>query len=210
MSRYEFTRNWFRTEDLKNYLPVGTSQEIHMLEIGSFEGRSTVWFLENILQNKNSHITCIDPWMNYFQNENSLNSYNIETETQTGVDYIKDEIKKRFVNNINNTGQSNKVNIIHGYSNQELPKLINNSIEYDYIFIDGNHVAPSVLTDAVMGWYLLKKNGLLIFDDYKWGRKNNCNPSLSPKLAIDCFTQCFKDYLKVIWTDYRYVVKKVK
>jgi predicted O-methyltransferase YrrM len=35
--------------------------KIHGVEIGCFEGRSSVWFLENILQHKTSRLTCIDP-----------------------------------------------------------------------------------------------------------------------------------------------------
>lgn len=37
------------------------SPEVHGLEIGCFEGRSSIWFLENILQHDTSLLTCIDP-----------------------------------------------------------------------------------------------------------------------------------------------------
>lgn len=37
-------------------------QDTHLLEIGSYEGRSAVWFLENILTHPSSTITCIDPF----------------------------------------------------------------------------------------------------------------------------------------------------
>ena len=35
-------------------------QEVFGLEIGSFEGRSAIWLLENILTHSNSHLTCVD------------------------------------------------------------------------------------------------------------------------------------------------------
>jgi hypothetical protein len=35
---------------------------IHGIEIGCFEGRSTVWFLENVLTHETSSLTCVDPW----------------------------------------------------------------------------------------------------------------------------------------------------
>ncbi len=35
--------------------------KIHGVEIGCFEGRSSIWFLKNILQHKTSRLTCIDP-----------------------------------------------------------------------------------------------------------------------------------------------------
>lgn len=35
---------------------------VHGMEIGCLESRSSIWFLENILQHESSHLTCIDPW----------------------------------------------------------------------------------------------------------------------------------------------------
>jgi hypothetical protein len=74
MKNYNFTQNWFYSYDLEQFLPLGTQDEIHILEIGSFEGESAVWFSENLLNNKNSTITCIDPWISYHQKNDSLNS----------------------------------------------------------------------------------------------------------------------------------------
>ena len=75
MKNYRFTENWFTDDGLVILNDLDVTKELHILEIGSFEGKSTVWFLENILQNKNSTITCVDPWMNYSQDQDSLNSY---------------------------------------------------------------------------------------------------------------------------------------
>ena len=208
MKKYKFTKNWFGAHDLQRILPVNTKEEIHILEIGSFEGKSTVWFIDNILKNEKSTITCIDPWMNYYLSTDSFNSYDEKTKTKSGIDYIKDDIKGNFLNNINQTGFSNKVNMIQGLSHLELPKLLNESKKYDYIYIDGNHTSPFVLTDAIMSWYLLKPDGLLIFDDYKWDNFGGPKTT-SPKLAVDSFVSCFEDYIEVIWVDWRYIVKKI-
>ena len=70
--------------------------------------------------------------MNFYQNSNSFDSYNPNTKTQSGVDYIKDDIKGRFLYNINETGHSNKVNIMHGMSYFELAKLINQNKLKDF------------------------------------------------------------------------------
>src|SRR4051812_13759617 len=37
-------------------------RECHLLEIGSFEGRSAVWMLENLVVHPLSTLTCIDGW----------------------------------------------------------------------------------------------------------------------------------------------------
>lgn len=207
---YKFTQNWFTMGDWEQFLKVNPTDELHILEIGSFEGRSTTWFIDNVLKNQKSTITCIDSWMNFYQNTNSANTYDIDTKTKTGIDFVRDNIKSRFLHNILQTGQVNKVKTIHGYSQDELPKLISQSERYDIVFIDGNHTSPFVLSDAIMSWHLLKKNGLMIFDDYEWNNFGEGTPTTCPKLAVDSFVECFKDYIEIIWVGYRYVIKKIK
>src|SRR5438105_1560635 len=36
--------------------------DVHGIEIGCFEGRTSIWLIENILSHESSHLTCIDPW----------------------------------------------------------------------------------------------------------------------------------------------------
>jgi predicted O-methyltransferase YrrM len=205
---YKFTANWFgseeQIEDLKSVLPDSNS-EINMLEIGSYEGRSTVWFLENLLLHKNSTITCVDPWMDYSQNEKSLITYdNKDSEWKFGTNGVEEV----FRYNIESSGFSEKVIIEKGLSNVILPNLITKNKEYDIIFIDGNHVAPFVLMDSVLSWNLLKPGGILIFDDYLW--MPDSYKSLTPKLAVDSFIEVFEDYVEVILDKYRKAIKKKK
>jgi hypothetical protein len=35
---------------------------IQMLDIGSYEGQSTVWYLTNVLTHPTARLTCIDPF----------------------------------------------------------------------------------------------------------------------------------------------------
>ena len=202
MINYKFTEDWFSADDLVQFLPLKTQEEIHFLEIGSFEGKSTVWFLENILLNEKSTITCIDPWTTYSQNNNSFDSYN-----KVDSEWNFTDNKNTFLHNIYLSGFKNKVIIEQGFSNEILPKFILDKINYDIIFIDGNHTSPFVITDGIMSWYLLKEGGLMIFDDYLW---SDSNSTLSPKLAVDSFINCFRDYIEVIWSEYRLVIKKIK
>ena len=191
MKNYKYTEHWFRHNDLSQFLPINTQQELHMLEIGSFEGESTVWFLENLLSNPKSTITCIDPWTSYSQDSSSLSSYEKE-----GTEWDFTTHKNTFLHNIMESGVDGKVVVNQGYSNEELPKLITQKEKYNIIFIDGNHVAPMVLMDAVMSFPLLTDDGIIIFDDYEWVNQH----SQGPKLAIDSFIQCFSDYFEIIWS----------
>jgi predicted O-methyltransferase YrrM len=199
---YTFTQNWFGSEDLEKFL-FPNSDKIDMLEIGSFEGKSTFWFLENILLNNESTITCIDPWTSYTQNEDSFNTY--------GKDDAQFHFRKTafglFMQNLKLSELEHKVIIKEGMSCDELPKLITEQKQYDIIFIDGNHTSPFVLTDAVMSWYLLKKGGMIIFDDYMWGDIKSTN---SPKIAVDSFMMNFKNYIETISVGWRMVIKKIK
>jgi len=201
MKNYKFTENWFDSEDLEKFLPLKTKKELHILEIGSFEGKSTIWFLDNLLQNPNSTITCVDPWTTYSQDSNSFNNYSKDNNEWDFTQH-----KNTFLYNINETGFKNKVIVTQGFSHEILPELIVKNKKFDIIFIDGNHVSPFVLTDSVMSWYLCNSNGIIIFDDYLW--KRGFGETLTPKLAVDSFINNFKDYCEIIWDGYRKAIIK--
>jgi predicted O-methyltransferase YrrM len=58
--------------------------------------------------------------------------------------------------------------LIRGLSADVLPELMVEGRRFDFIYIDGSHVAPDVLLDAAMSFALLKPGGILAFDDYDW------------------------------------------
>lgn len=205
MSNYEYTKpSWFREKQLKTHLPNINPKSI--LEIGSFEGRSSVWWIENFIDDESKKLTCVDPWLNYNHDSTSLHSYG---ETARDRKHDNNEIKRRFHSNIEATGKSNQVNVIHGFSHVELPKLYVNGDRFDLIFIDGNHTGSFVLTDAINAWWLLNEGGIIIFDDYLWahGKRTAAN---SPKYAIDSFIECFKGYLEVVNLGAYAIIKKKK
>jgi hypothetical protein len=62
-THYRFTTDWVsRNEHLWTAIlqELRGRADIHALEIGSFEGRSALWFLENILTHPAASITCVD------------------------------------------------------------------------------------------------------------------------------------------------------
>lgn len=205
MKNYNFTQDWFSSDGLETIDFFTQDSELHFLEIGSFEGKSTIWFLDNFLNHKNSTITCIDPWLNYSQDKNSLNSYGSEnSEWKFG----ENNVKEIFLHNIIESKYSNKVKIIQDLSDNALPILINQNKKYDLIFIDGNHVAPYVLTDSVMSWKMLNVGGVMVFDDYTWNLDSEI--TLRPKFAVDSFLEIFKDYIQIIHSNYRLIIKRIK
>jgi predicted O-methyltransferase YrrM len=72
---YKYSQNyaWFLgTEiryNLSKYLDKSTPNK--MLEIGCFEGLSSVFFADNFLEHPNSSLTCVDPFLNINNNDHS-------------------------------------------------------------------------------------------------------------------------------------------
>jgi len=64
--------------------------------------------------------------------------------------------------------------------------------EQPTIYIDGNHEPEFVLEDAVLSFRKLKKNGIMIFDDYGWG-----GPDLT-KRGIDGFLCGYHKRIKIL------------
>ncbi len=204
MRNFTFTEDWFIEDGLTVLNNMDTSNELHVLEIGSFEGKSTIWFLDKILQHQKSTITCVDPWLDYSQNQDSLNSYEKKNNEWK---MIERGIKQNFLQNIIESGYSGKVLIRQGFSDKILPSLITEQKIYDIIFIDGNHTAPYVLMDAIMSWTLLRKGGIIIFDDYTWGLDRPT--TLRPKESVDYFMSTFGEYVVELYSNYRKIVKKL-
>lgn len=59
---YEFKHDWFSSNipAFSRHLAHLRGQPCEALEIGSHEGRSAVWLLDNILTNERARLTCID------------------------------------------------------------------------------------------------------------------------------------------------------
>lgn len=183
-SKYDFATDYVtsHTAYWKRYLTEYQSRPSRALEIGSFEGRSALWFLENILIHPQSTITCID--------------------------IFESDYEKFFDKNIAISGLESKMKKYKGDSRRVLRTL--EPITYDFAYIDGSHVAMDVLTDAVLVWDLVKPGGIIIFDDYQWpGSINSLEPPAKlPEIAIDAFLTVYAPYIDVIHRDYQVIVKK--
>ena len=195
MSDYQFTHNWFPWgpqiwPEIIQFLPTRKD----FLEIGSYEGRSTVWTIEHMMED-GGEIVCIDTW-------------------EGGAEHTNGEMdgsKVRFDNNIKVVREkfpNRNVSACTGRSVDWLAALIQEKRQFDFIYIDGSHIAKDVLTDACMAWPLLKKEGLLVFDDYLW-RIPNMTTVQRPKIAIDSFVNIFESELAMVHNGYQLIVRKM-
>lgn len=195
---YKFTTDFFSVhinqwkKDLEHFMDQAN---IEFLEIGSFEGRSATWMLTAILTHESAHLTCLDTFDFAGQGYIALKDLGLESMS----------IESRFDYNIQKTGAASKVTKLLGRSCESLRSLPFDN--YDFIYIDGSHVAVDVLEDAVLAWRLLKEGGRLTFDDYEWQEASD--PLLLPRMAIDAFLSIYKGRYNLICKSYQVTVEKI-
>jgi predicted O-methyltransferase YrrM len=147
--------------------------------------------MENMMQ-KGDYIYCIDTW-------------------EGGEEHGAEDMQAVFMRFKENTAiAKDKTKVVRGYamdtSTTELASKIQDGLQYDFIYIDGSHIAKDVLTDACMAWQVLKPKGIIVFDDYVWGDPRDILHR--PKAAIDAFTNIFAEEVEVIHVGYQLVVRK--
>jgi hypothetical protein len=99
-------------------------------------------------------------------------------------------------------GVTAQAEYINGLANKD-----GNDHRFNFVYLDGSHVAKDVLTDACLVWPLLKPNGIIVFDDYSWG--NPRDALHRPKIAVDAFTNIFGEELVVLHTYHQVAARKI-
>ena len=117
-----------------------------ILEIGSYEGRSSIFFLKNF---SDSNITCVDTW----QGSDEHNNFDFR------------QIENNFDYNTSNF-QLKRLLIKEKMTSDKF--FQKNQKNFDLIYIDGDHSSHQVKIDINNSWNSLKSGGFLILDDYMW------------------------------------------
>ena len=113
------TNNFKETKNIKD-----------ILEVGSYEGRSSIFFLKNFL---NSNIICVDTW----EGSDEHDEFNFK------------QIEKNFDYNTSNF-QMNNFLIKKKMTSNEFFK--NNKKIFDLIYVDGDHSSHQVKIDINNSW----------------------------------------------------------
>lgn len=207
-TRYDFTNNWFEggAKGVWDWL-IPQINPTRVLEIGSYEGASACYMINKIGARKELEIHCVDTWEGGVEH-NSNGSYYQEMS----------KVEARFHKNIkiamDAVSSPVKLMVHKGYSDKILSKFIAEGKQeyFDFIYIDGSHQAPDVLCDAVLGFRLLKKNGVMVFDDYLWQEQlpYGTDPVRCPKMAIDAFTNIYCREVRILQAPlYQLFVQKI-
>jgi len=158
------------------------------LEVGVFEGRSSVWFLENICTHSESVLQAIDPW----PEKSAANRACIEADARHRDAYQ-----------------------FWGQKSEPLMARWGSCPDggiYDFVYLDGAKEAARSLEQSVLAWRLLAPGGILIWDDYGWTWKEGAGgqkPTLPPSVAIDAFLSAYAPELEVLGKGWQVAVRKL-
>ncbi|KAF8961161.1 glycosyltransferase family 8 protein [Flammula alnicola] len=170
---YQFTptQDWF-SHNIQHWTALsGRVESSHprVLEIGSWEGRSAVFLLDNLCKD-GGEIICIDHF----------------DLLQTEAGRLRFD---RINHNLKLTGKKSRV--LEKFSVPALMTILEEEMSathpgFDWIYIDGSHEAHDTMLDGELAWRLARKGAIVIFDDYHWDKE----PEESihhPKRGIEAF-----------------------
>jgi predicted O-methyltransferase YrrM len=168
---------------------------LRFLQIGAFTGDASMWLVENVLTHETSQLTDVDTWAGSDEPEHEpIDFADVERVYRARVEPFRLEL----------TIQPLKMTSQGFFSGQVLFDTA-----FDFIYIDGDHTAPAVLSDAVHAFEVLKPGGLLAFDDYQWKPYPDAPAHLAPGMAIDCFTACYQDRVVILEAGLQVWVRKL-
>jgi len=153
---------------------------VRMLELGSYEGRSAVWFLQNVLTGEGAGLVCVDV-------------------------FYRPRWELRFDHNIRVSGKGGRVTKVKGQAAEFLAAAPES---FDIIYVDASHEARDVLLDGMLSWRRLTPGGMLIFDDYLWEQERSA--TRRPQLAIDLFLENFAGQYDLVLKEYQVAIRRVR
>jgi predicted O-methyltransferase YrrM len=190
----EFSTTWFDAS-IPVWVPAlaphaRATHPARVLEIGSWEGRSTLFFLSYL---PGSHVTAVD-------------SFAGGDEHAAGYEVSATE--RRFDANV--APFTGRVTKRKGLSGAQLAALVAEGGErFDVVYVDGSHFADDTLLDALLGWRLLMAGGTMIFDDYLW-RFERYGLARNPSAAVHLFLKLVAADHAVLHAGHQVLVRKTR
>lgn len=201
-----FRFNWFEITGKANFerfliQRYKGKEGLKFLEIGPFEGMSTVWMLENVLIGDRCKLMVIDTFLG------SAEHKELGVDCSSLVDIFNENTKKWWL-----CDKEVKLETIRGKSQEELSEknTANWGEIFDFIYVDGSHFAEDVYIDGINGFRLLKKGGIIAFDDYLWNGVTGKQED-TPKPGIDRFLHMEENKGKynMLLKDYQVWIEKI-
>lgn len=147
------------------------------LEVGTYNGVTSLWLAETLAPlNPNYIHYCIDPYDHSVELTDDL-----------------EEVYEFFMYNKSVCPAGDRINHLRIDSYNGILELRKQNIKPEFIFIDGDHTASTVLNDLVLSFELLPSGGVILCDDtldWKLTEKNgnvNRDPQMYPRFAVESF-----------------------
>ena len=185
--------NWFAQTAQNNFTTYlseyAGKPNLRFLQLGAYTGDASVWLCNNILTDKDSILIDVDTWRG--------------SDEQDHAEMDFSDVERTYKEKVNNLSVVSIVSDTVEY----LIRQRNSFMEsYDFIYIDADHTAVSVLLDAELSWPLLKSGGIMAFDDYTWGR--HLPPAKTPRPGILLFTDRHKAEIDTLVINDQYWIRK--
>lgn len=187
MKNYKYTQTWFLGSEIKNALAMylDKTKDLRMLEIGCFEGLSSVFFADNFIDSPNSSLTCVDPFLTSPDNDHEQ--------------FLLNNEEMNFDFNISACKNTNKITI-HKITSDIF--FLNNSLTYNFIYIDGCHKPDFIMRDMENSFKFLEPDGVMWMDDYGGG------DGIQIKNTMNDFLGKYKGQYELIHRGYQLAIKK--
>jgi predicted O-methyltransferase YrrM len=164
------------------------SDPVRILEIGSWEGRSSLFLLNYFTRGQ---LTAVDTWAG-------------SDEWHYHATPDLHDLEARFDSNV--ASGAARVTKRKGSSLNVLPQLLSEQQSFHVIYVDGSHLADDAITDSINAWRLLKQGGIMIFDDVMWPAYPRARANTA--WAINQFLKYHPGEYKVLHAQYQIILQK--
>lgn len=166
-----------------------------MLEIGSWEGRSALFFVNYLPK---LQLTCVDTFAGGQEHQEAAARSDEEARMLRSIEARFDDNTSAF---------SGRIEKIKASSVDALIELGVAERRFDIAYIDGGHRAREVYADSALAWPLMAPGGLVILDDYLW--QEMPDPMDNPKPGVDAFLRSIEGQYRMVHNDYQVAIAKL-
>ena len=179
ISKGSFTNQWFDSNISlfnlvlflsKILLYFRFSKELNALELGSWEGRSSLFISSRY---KKINLTCVDTWKGADEHQDNPEVKNI---------YLK------FKNNV--SLEINKKIYPKKLKSKDFFNNLEKQVKYHFIYVDASHKFNDAYLDLANSINHAAKFSFIILDDYLWNFYNDS--SLGPGFGFNLFLKGFR------------------
>lgn len=187
MDKYKYSQTWFLGSEIRSKLDhwCDRSKENKMLEIGCFEGLSTVFFADYFLDHVASRLTCVDPFLLISNNDHRQ--------------FLQNNEELNFDYNVSICRNSDKIRV-HKITSDKF--FESNQDTYNFIYIDGCHEPDFIQRDMENAFKVLEKDGIMWMDDYGGG------DGIKIRSTMDAFLDKYQNQYCLIHRGYQLAIKK--